>query len=75
MTQDTIIKVAGRRIYAPSRDPLAERDLPSQDELRATVRAWEARKRESRDGSLLSDICHPRKVTNDTRAPAPERVS
>jgi hypothetical protein len=70
MTQDTIT-VAGRRIYAPSCDTLAERDLPSQDELRDVVRDWEAQKREL----LRGDKRHPRKVTNDTRAPAPERVS
>jgi hypothetical protein len=70
MTQDTIT-VAGRRIYAPSRDPLAERDLPTQARLRATVRAWEARKREL----LTDDICHPQQVTFDTRERTPDRVS
>jgi len=45
MTHDTIT-VAGRRIFAPSRDPLSERDMPTHAQLRAVAAAWEDEKRE-----------------------------
>ena len=63
MTHDTI-KVAGRRIYAPSSDPLGERDLPTQAQLRAVARQWEAEKREL--NTEQGDKCHPQEMTFDT---------